>query len=240
MLTPVELRANLHEVQDNIEAAARLAGRDPAEITLVAVTKGHPPEAIRVLYELGVRDFGESRPEKGNERAMQLPDLTDVQWHLIGPVQSRKAALAARHFNFLHSLDRLKLAARLAEALPEGRRLPVLLQCNVSGETSKGGWLAMYPDAWPALLPEFEQVIATPGLDVRGLMTMAPYSEDAQAARPVFARLRELREFLRQNLPAAGWADLSMGMSGDYEAAILEGATLVRVGTALLGPAGGE
>lgn len=227
-------------MQTNIRAAARQAGRDPADITLVVVTKGHSPQAVRALYELGVRHFGESRPEKGNERAMQLPDLTDVQWHLIGPVQSRKAAPVARHFNFLHSLDRLQLAHRLAEALTPGASLPVLLQCNVSGESTKGGWRAADPSAWPKLLPEFEEVVATSGLAVRGLMTMAAYSDDPMAARPVFARLRALRDFLRQHLPAAGWPDLSMGMSGDYEAAVLEGATLVRVGTAILGPSDGE
>lgn len=217
-------------------AAAQQVGRDPAEVRLVAVTKGQPLASIRALYNLGVRDFGENRPEQGNENVMQLGDCSGVKWHMIGAVQSRKAHLVWEHFNLLHSLDRFKLAQRL-EAAGESaeRRLPVLLQFNVSGEVSKSGWLADDENHWPELLPELADVLALPHLLPQGLMTMAPYNEDPEAVRPIFERLRRLRDYLQAQFPEADWAQLSMGMSGDFEAAIREGATLVRVGRAIFG-----
>lgn len=241
MPTESVIAENYAGVLARIAGAARQAGRDPAGVTLVAVSKGQPLAAARALYALGARHFGENRPEEGNERVTQLADCSSVEWHMIGHVQSRKAGLLFPHFNWLHSLDRLKLARRLeAPAAAAGRRLPVLLQMNVSGEGSKSGWRAHDPRRWPSLLPELERILALPGLEVRGLMTMAPYAEDRLAARPFFARLRELGDFLRQRLPQNAWEHLSMGMSGDYEAAVLEGATLLRVGTALFGPPSGE
>ncbi len=223
--------ARYRALQQRIAAAARRAGRDPAGITLVAVSKGQPVAAIRALYALGQRDFGESRPEQLPQRAAQLPDCPEIRWHLIGPVQSRKISHLSPHTHLLHSLDRLSLAQKLAAAAP--RPLPALLQFNVSGEAAKSGWLAHEEARWLALWPEIEQILDLPNLEVRGLMTLAPYAEDPEAARPHFQRLARLQAALRQRFPSAEWGSVSAGMSGDFEVAIEEGATHVRVGSAL-------
>ncbi len=156
---------------------------------------------------------------------------------MIGHVQSRKAQLVVRHFSLVHSPDSLHVAQRLDRAASQaGRRLPVLLELNVGGEASKHGWQAADEAAWAALLPEINMVTALPNLRIRGLMTMPPLSPDPEAARPYFQKLRRLQEFLVQRVPQAEWNELSMGTSADYEVAVEEGATLVRVGQAILGP----
>jgi pyridoxal phosphate enzyme (YggS family) len=155
---------------------------------------------------------------------------------MIGHVQSRKANLAASHFNFVDALDSLKLAVRLDRFAGEtGRRLPVLLEVNVSGEGSKFGYAAWNEAGWDALRPEFEQIAALPNLEIRGLMTMPPFADEPEASRPFFRRMRALQTFLGKRLPQAAWRDLSMGTSLDFPVAVEEGATLVRVGTAILG-----
>jgi pyridoxal phosphate enzyme (YggS family) len=156
---------------------------------------------------------------------------------MIGHIQSRKARLVSENFDWIHSLDSLKLARRLDQFAAEAsRRIPVLLECNVSGEGSKSGWEAWREEDWPKLLPELEAVAAYEHLEVHGLMTMAPYLADPEKARPYFNRLRRLQAFLTAQLPQANWHELSMGMSDDFEIAIQEGATIVRIGTAILGP----
>jgi hypothetical protein len=155
---------------------------------------------------------------------------------MIGHVQSRKAQLVAENFNLLHSLDSLKLAKRLDRFCSKaGRTLPVLLEFNVGGEDSKSGWLAGEKTLWPALLDEVAEIIALPNLQVRGLMTMPPLGETAEFSRPFFQKLKRLQEYLASQFPSATFTELSMGTSGDYEAAVQEGATLVRVGTAIVG-----
>jgi pyridoxal phosphate enzyme (YggS family) len=156
---------------------------------------------------------------------------------MVGHIQSRKAADAAQAgFALIHSVDSLRLAQRLSRAAQStGRRLDVLLECNVSGEASKAGFAAVTPQHWAALLPDLEALTALPGLQVRGLMTMAPIVAQPGEARPYFARLRALRDYLTRTLPGAEWDVLSMGMTDDFEAAIQEGATLVRIGRALFG-----
>jgi pyridoxal phosphate enzyme (YggS family) len=161
---------------------------------------------------------------------------TRVEWHMIGHVQSRKAQMVAENFAWVHSLDSLKLARRLDRFAAEaGRRLPVLLECNVSGEATKFGWPAWDENRWPELLPALGEVAELPNLELRGLMTMAPFFDQPEAARPYFQRLKRLQGFLAEALPRVQLTELSMGMSGDFIAAIQEGATLVRVGTAILG-----
>ena len=233
------LEANLRSVQQRIEAAARRAGRDPAQITLVAVSKTQPPEVIRRAYDLGLRCFGENRVEEAESKIGQLPE--DIAWHMIGHVQSRKARRVAPLFQFVHSLDSVKLARRLDRAC-DGRSepLPVLLECNVSGEESKYGFAA---DRWQSdadqlksLLAAMEEILALPHLRVQGLMTMAPIVADPEEARPVFIRLRTLRDELTALFPDADWRHLSMGMTDDFEIAIEEGATLVRIGRAIFAP----
>lgn len=221
---------------EQIHRAAVNAGRDPHEVKLVVVTKGHPVDTIRALIEAGASHFGENRVEEAVPKRLALTSDIGVKWHMIGQVQSRKARQVCEHFNFLHSLDRIKLAQRLDRFAAEfDRKLPALLQFNVSGETTKSGWEAADESSWPALLPDVEAVLSFPNLEVRGLMTLAPYSANPEDARPAFVRLRKLRDFLVRHFPAGDWGELSMGMSADFEVGVQEGATLVRVGTAILG-----
>ncbi len=230
------LEEAIARVGDHIAQAARRAGRDPAKITLVAVSKTHPAEVVQAAAGLGLRCFGENRIEEAAPKmaAVQAPG---VSWHMIGHIQSRKAnEVVGAGFALVHSVDSLALAERLSRlASGAGRVQPVLLECNVSGEASKEGFAAHEPAAWEKLLPSFEAVLRLPGVRVEGLMTMAPIGPAPEAARPFFCRLRELRDYLRINLPQNQWRELSMGMTDDYPAAIAEGATLVRIGRAIFG-----
>jgi hypothetical protein len=235
--TLAALSANVAKIKDRIAAAAIHAGRDPAEIALVAVTKTQPPEVVRAAAEAGLTDFGENRIEEAAPKMLALGGAA-LRWHMIGRVQSRKAGDVARAgFALVHSVDSLRLAERLSRFAAEAQRVqPILLECNVSGEASKAGFPAWGGGAdWEALWPDWEKILALPGVGVRGLMTMAPILPEADAARPYFRRLREMRDAARAHLPHGEWAELSMGMTDDFEAAIAEGATTVRIGRALFG-----
>jgi hypothetical protein len=232
-LTPFPDR--LHKVYERIAAAAMRAGRDAAGIRLIAVSKGQPAEAIRAAFAAGLREFGENYLEEAEPKIRELDP--SISWHMIGHLQSRKAKAAAALFTRIHSVDSLALARRLSRfAADSGKTLEILLECNLSGEVSKFGFPASEPSAWEGILHEWEQILPLPGLAVTGLMTMAPYSEDPETSRPVFRRLRDLRERALRELPQAGWRELSMGMSDDFEQAIEEGATILRIGRALFGP----
>jgi hypothetical protein len=232
-----QIRENYLEVLARIAKAAQRAGREPADIRLVVVTKSHPVEAAWAAAVAGAQHLGENYAEEGAGKQAERTWPAGITWHMIGHVQSRKAGLVCAHYGYLHSLDSLKLANRLERCAEErGQRLPVLLECNVSGESTKSGWPAWNLADWPALLLELRQIVTLPHLQVRGLMTMAPFLPEPEQARPYFRRLRQLQAFLRQELPQVDWAELSMGMSADFEAAIEEGATWVRVGQAILGP----
>ncbi|MGQ0603240.1 MAG: YggS family pyridoxal phosphate-dependent enzyme [Anaerolineales bacterium] len=230
------LAQNLANIQSRIRTAAGRAGRDPAEVTLIAVSKTHPAETVAAAVSLGLTDFGENRVEEAAAKIQHLTSLS-VKWHMIGHVQSRKARdVVNAGFTLVHSVDSRKLAERLSRFAAEaGRVQPILLECNVSGEASKSGFAAFDPATWPALLNAFGVIVALPGVRVRGLMTMAPLGADHDSARPCFRRLRELRDAARAAIPTAEWAELSMGMTDDFEGAIAEGATLVRVGRAIFG-----
>jgi PLP dependent protein len=231
---------NIALVRARIHAAAAQAGRDPATITLVAVTKTHPPDRVAAAVAAGATDLGENRVQEAAAKIAALTELRPApRWHLIGHLQRNKARLAAELFDLVHSVDSLRLAEALANHVPAGRRLPILLQVNVSGEASKEGFaLAGGPTNQPALsalLPAVERILALPALEVRGLMTVAPLVDDPEQARPSFHALRELRDELAERFPQANWAELSMGMTDDFAAAIAEGATIVRVGRAIFG-----
>jgi len=227
---------NYHRVLERIGEVAKSVRRDPAGIKVVVVTKGQPPEVIQTLTDLGVKDIGENRVEEAVPKIITFNEHHGVQWHMVGHVQSRKARQVCQHFNMLHSLDSIKLAHRLDRFAGELKIvLPVLLQFNVSGEETKSGWLALHKNDWAELLPEVEVVSQLPNLDVRGLMTMAPYSPNPEDARPMFVRLRKLRDYLVEQFPETSWDELSMGMSGDFEVGVQEGATILRIGTAILG-----
>jgi len=227
--------ARLERVTRRIHEAARRAGRDAAEVRLVVITKGHPTETIRAAYACCLRRFGENRIEEALPKIAELRDLPDLEWHLVGPLQSRKVGLVGEGFALLHAVDRLKIARRLdAEASRAGRVQPVLLECNVSGEPTKAGWRLANEAFWDQDVGELLSAAALPHLEVRGLMTMAPLTADVGTQRETFRRLARLRDFLSARL-GRDLPELSMGMSDDFEAAIEEGATLVRIGRAILG-----
>ena len=231
------IRERYLETLENIAIAARSAGRDPESIKLIVVTKAQPVEVTRAAIEAGAQFLGENYPEEGVMKLQSLREFSAVEWHMIGHVQSRKAQLVAENFNFLHSLDSLKLAKRLDRFCGEaGRILPVLLEFNVGEEESKSGWFAWNEELWPTLLDELSLVIALPNLKVRGLMTMPPLGAAAEFSRPFFKKLKWLQKYLSLQFPQVDFSELSMGTSGDYEVAVQEGATWVRVGTAIVGP----
>ncbi len=228
------IAANLQHVQQQIAAAARQCGRDPAAITLVAVSKTHPWAYVQAALAAGQLDFGENRPEEAH--AKFIVDGADARprprLHLIGPIQSRKAKIAfACRPVLIHSIDRPKIARKLSALAAEaGLTLDILFEVNISGEASKAGFSA---DDLRSALPE---LLALPGLRSHGLMTIPPFDPDPEKARPYFRALRRLRDHLQEDFPQADWSQLSMGMSHDFPVAIAEGATLVRVGTAIFGP----
>ena len=230
------IRENYQTALDQIATAARKSSRDPNEVRLVVVTKSQPLEVIQAAIEAGVRILGENYPEEAVTKIQSLAGQSGVEWHMIGHVQSRKARLVADHFALLHSLDSLKLARRLDRfAAEKDRVLPVLLEFNVGGEESKAGWAASDESQWNAFLPEVAELLDLSHLRVQGLMTMPPLETDPDEARRYFQRLRELRDWLASQFPQADWRELSMGTSADYPVAVEEGATLVRVGTAIVG-----
>lgn len=230
------IRQRYRRVWEQIAEAATRVGRDPAAIRLIVVTKAQPLAVIQAAVEAGISRLGENYAEEAVEKMSLLP-VGEVEWHMIGHVQSRKAALVANHFDMIHSLDSVKLARRLNDFCAQSRRvLPAFLEFNVSGEASKFGFPAWDEARWPDLLPNLEQILQLPHLQLRGLMTMPPYFDDPEQTRPYFQKLRRLQEFLRQRLPQTEWNELSMGTSADFLAAVEEGATYVRIGQAILGP----
>jgi len=224
-----QLAENIALVRARIAEVARKVGRDPAEITLVAVSKTKPIELVEMAYNLGVTDFGENRVQEALTKTERWhPE--GLRWHLIGHLQSNKAGKAVEPFACIHSVDSLHLAQVLSRhARERGKCLSILLQVNVSGEASKEG---VAPEETLAMA---RQIAALPALQIEGLMTIAPLVHDPEEARPVFRELRLLRDRLRNEVPASSWAQLSMGMTDDYPVAIEEGATLVRVGRAIFG-----
>ena len=230
------IRENYQSTLEQISRAARKSSRNPDDIRLVVVTKSQPMEVAQAAIEAGVRILGENYPEEGVTKIQSLHGQSGVEWHMIGHVQSRKARLVVDHFALLHSLDSPKLAQRLNRFADESNRiLPVLLEFNVGGEESKSGWDASDESLWDALLPEIRSILDLPNLSIRGLMTMPPLGTDSEESRRFFIQLRLLRDHLEKQFPQADWRELSMGTSADYAVAVEEGATLVRVGTAIVG-----
>ena len=224
------ITANLEQVKARIQAALARAGRRD-QVTLVAVTKTVDPVRIAEAYRCGVRHFGENRIQEFAEKRSRLT-LPGTTWHMVGHLQSNKAKRAAEWFDWVESLDSLRLAQRLDHAADQvGKRLPVLIQVHLGGEESKFGVEEQ------ALLSLVEHVATLEHLELRGLMVLPPYFDDPEQVRPCFRRLPQLaEEIARQQIPRVAMRELSMGMSHDFEVAIEEGATIVRLGTALFGP----
>ena len=220
------IEKNLQEIRFRIDAACSLAGRRTSEVTILPVTKKQPLEKLEALYELGERSFGENRVQEMNEKAAVLPK--DIKWHLIGPLQSNKVRAALKSACSIHSIDSLKLLDRVNRIAAEENKCPeIFLQVNITGESQKSGFTE-------SELPEaVGKASCYENLRLRGLMTMGAAGADSEETRAVFRRLRELRDSFLADFPKL--TELSMGMSGDFELAILEGATYIRVGSLLLG-----
>ena len=217
----MDIESNIREVQKRISRACERGRRSPDDITLVAVTKGVGGSAIKAAFDCGIRDFGENRVQEAEDKIAQLSDLKpDVTWHMVGHLQSNKAKAAVELFDIIHSVD----SGRLAEILSRRaeKPLPILLEVNVSGETTKSGFAASEIET------AVEEIRQMPYLKIMGLMTIAPLVAELEEVRPVFRKLRELRDSL-------GLEHLSMGMTDDFEVAIEEGATMVRIGRAIFG-----
>ena len=224
---------NLTSIQDRIHSAARRTNRTRDEITLIGVTKTVAPQQIREAYNGGLRVFGENRVQEFAGKMEALRDLRDAEWHMIGHLQSNKAAKAAELFSSVDSVDSLRLAQKLNSAAMEtGKKLPILIEINIAGEAAKSG-IAPDSDDLEELLKAAPELSS---LEIRGLMTVPPYHEDPEKSRPYFRTIRELFENIAaRKLPAVRMDVLSMGMSHDFEIAIEEGANCVRVGTAIFG-----
>ena len=230
ILTQNIIADNIARVRDRIAAAAHKSNRRPEDITLIAVTKTHPPEAIRAAFEAGLRHFGENRVQEWEGKYAALQDL-NATWHLVGHLQSNKAARAAKTFHTIDSLDDLALAQRLDRAhseLASNTKLRVLLEVRLAPETTKSG---VSPDD---VQSHAQKVLQLAHLNLAGLMCIPPFLDDPEQVRPYFRRLRELRDSLTKPL-GRSLPVLSMGMSHDHEVAIEEGATEVRIGTAIFG-----
>lgn len=229
----MSIAENIAQIRERIRLVAQRASRNAEAVTLMAVSKTFPTEAIREAYEAGIRVFGENRVQEFAGKAEGLRGLTDAHWHMIGHLQTNKAAKAAEVFHAIDSVDSLKLAEKLNDAARKyGKKLDVLIEVNVGGEAAKSG---VSPDS-----PELEKLLSSAGrldcLQISGLMTIPPYTNDPQAARPYFRKLRELRDQMEsRRLASISTVTLSMGMSHDFEVAIEEGSTCVRVGTAIFG-----
>jgi pyridoxal phosphate enzyme (YggS family) len=229
----MSLAENIAALQEKIALAAKRAGRDPTEIALMAVTKTHPPERIREAYDAGLRLFGENRVQEFSGKVSALSHLPGSHWHMIGHLQTNKAAKAAELFSAVDSVDSVKVAEKLnAAASALNKKLKILIEVNVGGEAAKSGVGLDSP-------PLEELLKAAPSLEAlefSGLMTVPPHSEDPAGARPYFRQLRRLRDQIAaRNLPAISMDVLSIGMSHDFEVAIGEGSTCVRIGTAIFG-----
>jgi pyridoxal phosphate enzyme (YggS family) len=228
-----DLTENIARVRERIAAACARAGRKSEEVRLIAISKTFPAERIRQAYEAGLRDFGENRVQEAAAKRPALSDLA-ATWHLVGHLQTNKAKPASELFQWIHSVDSSHLAERLDRVAGSGReKLPVLLEVKLGEEAAKAG-------AEPSAVVELAETLSRlPTLELRGLMVIPPFLEEPEMVRPYFRRLRELaKEVAARNLPNVSMQELSMGMSHDFEVAIEEGATMVRIGTAIFGPRG--
>jgi pyridoxal phosphate enzyme (YggS family) len=229
------IHQRFQQVVGQIAEAATRSGRTEGAVRLVVVTKSQPLEVVQAAVAAGAGILGENYAEEAVSKISALKN-TSVEWHMIGHVQSRKSALVAGNFSMLHSLDSIKLAERLnRDCNDQNRKLPVLLEINVSGEETKYGFRGWSENSWSDLVSECEKIMELPGLQLRGLMTMPPYYDDPERTRPFFDRLHRLQVYLQKCIPQANLAEISMGTSVDFIAAIEEGSTLVRVGTAIVG-----
>lgn len=234
-----DITRNLAGVRERIAAAAARADREPGDITLVAVTKTISPQVIEEALTAGLREFAENRVQEAEPKAewFRQRDI-DLKWHLVGHLQRNKVKKAIHLFDIIHSVDSVRLAREISRRCQTAQKtMPILLEVNVSGETSKYGFPTQNgnDEQEAQFFGALEEITALPNLEVQGLMTMAPFGAPEEAIRSCFRHLRSLLSRLREKVPDKGWRHLSMGMTDDFEVAIEEGATIIRVGRAIFG-----
>ena len=230
------IQKNIETIQNNLAAAAARSGRNVSDVTLMAVTKTKPVEIVDALIKNGIHCFGENYPDETAEKIAAFRADPEARLAMIGHLQSRKAKIVADLFDEYHSLDRWETAEKMEKLCAERNRvLPVLIECNVGNEDSKSGWHFADETIPDAFLADFEKINELPHLDVRGLMILPPYTDEAEVNRKYFVRTRKIAEYLNKNC-GGRLTQLSMGTSSDYPVAVEEGATIVRIGTALVGP----
>jgi len=239
-MTGFSIEANFKQVSEEIDSYCHLYHQDPDALKLIVVTKSQSLENIVQVVAAGARYLGENYPEETLKKKISFVDPPeDLEWHMVGHLQSRKSQLVIDEFAMLHSLDSVNLAKRLDRQLKvDNKKLPGLLQFNVGGEESKYGWNASEKKEWGALLADVEEIIQCSSLDIRGLMTMPPFITEEKESRKHFNKLHELGEFLNASLPELRIKEYSMGTSHDFKMAIAEGATMIRIGTAIMGSRG--
>lgn len=228
---------NYKKVLDDIDSYCKLFNRERESVKLIVVTKSQPCEKVEQVISAGTRYLGENYPEETRKKKNELNKIPeDLEWHMIGHLQSRKSQLVIDEFTMLQSLDSVKLAKRLDGQLKAvAKKLPVLLEFNVGGEVSKYGWNASDSKNWPTFISDVEEVLNCSNLMVQGLMTMPPFTINEVESRTYFKKLRELGEYLQSNFPGLFIKEYSMGTSHDFKMAIAEGATMIRIGSAIMG-----
>ncbi len=238
-LSPLQLKIknNFAEVMEIIDHAAKISGRNADEISILAISKRQPLEVIEAAYHCGQLAFGESYVQEALEKMAHFQELKDIRWNMVGHIQSRKARDVAEKFHAVHSLDSLKLATLLNQYRPpELSLLEVFLEVNIGDESSKTGFPASNEEDWEALVGVVESILRLERLKLVGLMAMPPLFPDSQQSRPYFQTLRELSDYINYRVKKAAFTQLSAGTSTDFDVAIEEGATIVRIGERLLGP----
>ena len=228
------IRLNIEKVKEKIHLTAVNSGRNPDSIELIAVTKGKTAQIVKAVTEFGINRIGESFIKEALFKIELLADYP-IQWHMIGSIQSGKGKNIAANFDVVHSVDKLKTAEEINKfALKYERKIPVYLELNVSGEEKKHGWLSRNQEELNLILIDIEKILELSALDVKGLMTMAPFDANDIELKKIFSSLRKIRDKLEKKL-SISLPELSMGMSSDYKIAIAEGATIVRIGTSIFG-----
>jgi hypothetical protein len=231
-----DIRNNYLDVVNRITNTAISVGRDPDSICLVVVTKTHTVDTIQAVIDAGATNLGENYIEEAISKINLLKNNQGINWHMIGHVQSRKAAYVCEYFQFLHSLDSVKLADKINnKATLSNKTIPVWLELNVGGEITKSGWNISEDEKWKNIIPDIEHIIGLPGINLLGLMTIPPYTNNPENSRPYYKKLKKFQDFLKKQLKMNTCDGLSMGMSADFEIAIQEGSTCVRIGQAILG-----
>ena len=232
----IQIKENYSRVLENVNTAVSTSSMSVDQVKIVVVSKIHKIEIIQSAINVGIRTFGENYIEEALGKIEHFSNIPDISWHMIGHVQSRKANFAAINFDLIHSVDNNKLASRLDRfAIENNRKTKILVECNISGEESKFGYPAAQKSNWGKIAEEFNKLSDNTNIEILGLMTMPPIFSDPEESRPYFIKLRELRDYLAQQFPHIALKELSMGTSTDYKVAVAEGASIVRIGTAILG-----